>query len=154
MPSHAEHIPVARIIQIGQTCPGFNLRKTARVVTQLYDEALRPTGLRGTQFMLLAAIRGQEPVTVQRLATTVMMDRTTITRDLKPLEKQGLIRVATGEDRRERRASLTEHGHTALAHALPYWEAVQARITKTVGKERLARLLSDLSAATALIRPS
>lgn len=154
MPSHAERITVARIIQIGQTCAGFNLRKATRVLTQLYDEALRPTGLRVTQFMLLAAIRGQEPVTVQRLATSVVMDRTTLTRGLQPLEKQGLIRVEPGEDRRERQVSLTARGHTTLAHALPHWEAIEARITKTVGKQRLARLLSDLAAATALIRPS
>ncbi|MGH7962523.1 MAG: MarR family winged helix-turn-helix transcriptional regulator [Candidatus Binatia bacterium] len=154
MPSRAEHITVAKIVQMGRTCAGFNLRKTTRVVTQLYEEALRPLGMRSTQFMLLAAIKGQEPVTVQRLATTVMMDRTTVTRDLKPLEKQGLVRVEPGEDRRERRVSLTMQGDKALVAALPRLEALEARIIKTVGKERVARLLADLAAATALIRPS
>jgi DNA-binding MarR family transcriptional regulator len=129
----------------GVVCACFNIRKTARVITQLYDDMLRPTGLRVTQFSLLMGTRSLEPVTVSRLADVMAMDRTTLTRNLRPLEKQGLIRVAAGEDRRERQMALTVRGQQALAKALPLWEQAQARIAEKFGRERLQRLFAELS---------
>ena len=85
-----------------EQCICFNLRKAARVITQIYDEAFQPTGCRATQMPLLVATRAMGPVTVNRLAEAVVMDRTTLTRNLKPLERQGLVKVQTGKDHRER----------------------------------------------------
>ncbi len=91
---------VAQLPEIAETCACLNVRKAARAVTQLYDEVLQPSGLRATQFNLLVAIAlaGEAPVT--RLADALVMDRTTLTRNLKPLESQGLITIEAGTDRR------------------------------------------------------
>jgi DNA-binding MarR family transcriptional regulator len=145
-------VTLTKSVKVGQVCACFNLRKAARAVTQLYEEVLRPSGLRGTQFALLVATKTLEPVTVKRLAKAMVMDRTTLTRDLKPLEKQGLLTVEVGEDRRERKVTLTLQGQQVLARALPLWEKAQARIEKGLGQERLQRLLTDLSAAVAVTK--
>src|SRR5262245_32843410 len=79
--------------QAGVACVCFNVRKTARVMTQLYDDMLRPTGLRVTQFSLLMGTRSLEPVTLLRLAKVMAMDRTTLTRNLRPLEQQKLLQI-------------------------------------------------------------
>lgn len=152
MTRNGDRLDVAKSVKAGQVCACFNLRKAARAVTQLYEEVLRPTGLRVTQFALLSATRTLEPVPVRRLAKAVVMDRTTLTRDLKPLEKQGLVKLETGVDRRERWVTLTPRGHQALAAAFPLWEKAQTRVTKGLGQERLQRLLADLSAVVALTK--
>ena len=98
----------------GHVCACFNLRKATRVVTQLYDEALKPAGLRSTQFAVLAATRALGPVSVNQLAEWIVMDRTTLTRNLKPLERDGLIAVRAGDDLRVRQVSLTAKGRKTL----------------------------------------
>ncbi len=131
-------------------CACFNLRKTTRAITQLYDEALRPTGLRVTQFSLLIAITILESVTVTRLAEIGVMDRTTLTRNLKPLEKKGLIKVVPGDDQRTRIVTLTAHGKEVLSKALPLWEKAQARVIKRLGQERWNSLMTNLSEMVSL----
>ena len=113
----------------------------------MYEEALRPTGLRATQFSLLVATRLIGVATINSLAKALVMDRTTLTRNLKPLEKQGLIRTNTGgEDRREREVTLTIAGQETLAEALPCWRGVQQQVMKALGQTRVDRMLGDLSA--------
>jgi DNA-binding MarR family transcriptional regulator len=131
-------------------CACFNLRKTTRAITQLYDEALRPTGLRVTQFSLLIAITILESVTVTRLAEIGVMDRTTLTRNLRPLEKKGLIKVVSGDDQRTRIVTLTAHGKEVLSKALPLWEKAQARVIKRLGQERWNSLMTNLSEMVSL----
>lgn len=128
----------------GVACACFNIRKTARLVTQLYDETLRPTGLRVTQFSILMATRSLEPVTLTRLAEVMAMDRTTLTRNIRPLERQGLLTVTPGADRRERQLALTPRGQHTLAQALPLWEQLQARVHDAFGMERLQQLFAEL----------
>ncbi|SRR5579884_305247 len=135
-------------------CACFNLRKTTRAITQLYDEALRPTGLRVTQFSLLIAITILESVTVTRLAEIGVMDRTTLTRNLKPLEKKGLIKVVPGDDQRTRIVTLTAHGKEVLSKALPLWEKAQARVIKRLGQERWNSLQADLEDIVSLASKS
>ena len=141
---------IAECLETGQVCACGNLRKATRAVTQLYDKVLRPSGIRVTQLGLMVATRVQGPVTVKHLAETTVTDRTTLTRNLRPLEKQGLIRIEPGEDRRERIVTLTNRGQKALLSALPLWKKAQARIAKGLGQRRFNRLLSDLSAMVAL----
>ncbi|HEV8714394.1 MAG TPA: MarR family transcriptional regulator [Candidatus Binatia bacterium] len=145
-------LTVSKSAKAGQACACFNVRKTARVVTQLYDEILRPTGLRITQFALLMAARSLEPVTLTRLAKLGAMDRTTLTRNLRPLEEQGLIRIDPGEDRRERQVTLTPRGQHTLTTAFPLWQEAQARIVKGFGHERLQRLYAELADLRAVSR--
>jgi DNA-binding MarR family transcriptional regulator len=129
-----------------KSCACANLRSAARAVTRLYDDILRPSGLQVTQFTLLVRIALAGPAPITQLAEGLVMDRTTLTRNLKPLEKQGLVQVATGEDHRIRWVSLTELGHQALAKALPLWEQAQAQAVNALGAERFEALLGDLSA--------
>lgn len=133
-------------------CACFNLRKAARAVTQLYDEALRPAGLRATQFTLLVSLRMRGRVAVTDLAEAAVMDRTTLTRNLQVLQKRGLLRFRPGEDRRVREVSLTARGHAALVRAYPLWERAQAEVAAGLGKGRLGRLASDLSASVGVAR--
>ena len=135
-------------------CVCFNIRKAARAISQLYDDVLRPSGLRVTQFSILAVTRRLGPVTVTHLAEETVTDRTTLTRNLKILAQQKLIRIASGHDRREREVTLTDRGRAALAQAYPFWKGVQAQVAKGLGPERFHRLLSDLRATVALTRTS
>lgn len=133
-------------------CTCFNLRKAARAVTQLYDKALRPTGLRTTQFTLLVGISMLGTVTVTRLAEIGVMDRTTLTRNLKPLERKGLIQITHGKDQRTRVATITEEGQKALVQALPLWNEVQADVVKRLSQERWNSLRADLGKVVSLSR--
>src|SRR5256885_14185152 len=108
-----EQIPqpnVAQLAEIEATCACSNVRKAARAVTQLYDEVLQPTGLRSTQFNLLVAVglAGEAPVT--RLAEALVMDRTTLARNLKPCVRQGLLTIEAGAGRRRHPGRLTGGG--------------------------------------------
>ncbi len=135
-------------------CACFNVRKAARAITQLYDDVLRRSGLRVTQFSILAVTRRLEPVTVTRLAEETVTDRTTLTRNLKVLSQQKLVRIAPGEDRREREVTLTDRGRAALAQAYPMWKDVQAQVAQRLGRERFRRMLSDLGETVAVTRAS
>ena len=134
-------------LEPARSCVCFNLRKSARAITQRYEEALTPTGLHATQFSLLVATRLMNTTTISQLAKALVMDRTTLTRNIKPLEKQGLLRVTLGkDDRREREVTLTGSGQTILEKALPLWKVVQKDVKKELGQDRFDRLLHDLSA--------
>ena len=132
------------------SCACFNLRKVTRAVTQLYDEMLRPAGLRVTQFSLLVAVRMAGPVGVMRLAEITVMDRTTLTRNLELLQKQGLIEVTAGADRRSRIVTITAEGNAAIAEALPFWKKAQSHVVNSLGQERWADMLMDLEELVAL----
>ncbi|MDJ0937659.1 MAG: MarR family winged helix-turn-helix transcriptional regulator [Kiloniellales bacterium] len=128
-------------------CANFNLRRASRALGQVYDAALRPLGLKGTQFSLLTALALLGPVPLSELARELGMDRTSLTRNLRPLLREGYVREDRGEDRRQRLLALTEAGLRIYREALPLWRAVQDRIEARLGTERLERLLSDLAAA-------
>ena len=118
---------------IPQVCLCVNLRMASRVVTQLYDDIFAPTGLRSTQFPILLALAlgGSSPLT--RLAEMLAMDRTTLTRNLRPLEARGWVKAMAGDDRRTRMVALTEAGRAVLDDALPYWERGHERVTEALG---------------------
>ncbi len=127
-------------------CTCANIRRASRVVTRIYDEALQPTGLKVTQFILLATLAATGATALTKLAEAMVMDRTTLTRNLKPLLKEGLIDSAPGEDRRSRVIGLTEKGRAALMTALPPWREAQTNMVGALGQERLNGFLNDLSA--------
>ena len=145
-------LEIAQCKEIGRTCACFNVRKAARAITKLYEEVLRPSGLRATQFSLLMTTRVMGPVTVVKLAQVTVMDRTTLTRNLQILEKRGLITIKPGEDRREREVSLTAAGLEVLTETVPLWEEAQNRVKKGLGAERLHNLMSDLSKMISLTK--
>jgi DNA-binding MarR family transcriptional regulator len=131
-------------------CLGFAIRKAARVITQLYDEALAPVGLKSTQFSLLNVASVAEDVSINSLAEMLVMDRTTLTRNLRPLVKAGLVEVNPGIDRRTRAVKLTPAGRARLDKALPLWRTVQEQAIRQIGKNTGIRLREDLSAVVRL----
>ena len=137
---------------IATNCACFNVRKAARAVTQLYDSILKPAGLRGTQFTLLIALSRRGKVGISQLADALVMERTTLTRNLKPLEKQGLVVVAVGTDRRTRAVMITPEGRKILKEATPYWEQAQEVIAHGLGENGMNTLLDSISKVTSLTR--
>jgi|RhiMetdeSRZDD1v2_1073273.scaffolds.fasta_scaffold469715_2 DNA-binding MarR family transcriptional regulator len=130
-----------------QRCVCGNLRMAARLVTQRYDDALRPAGLRIMQFTLLARLHAVDRVTMTELAEQASLDRTTLTRNLKPLIERGYVRVVAGKDQRERLVTVTDSGRAALREALPLWEQAQTSMTDGLGQEATSALLSLLRSA-------
>ncbi|MDJ0876718.1 MAG: MarR family winged helix-turn-helix transcriptional regulator [Desulfobacterales bacterium] len=138
--------------QISGACACFNLRKSARLVTQLYDHKLRTAGIRATQFTILVAIQAHAPIAIQSLSRIIVMDRTTLARNLKPLERKGLIAITPGTDRRVRLARLTSEGQSVLSQALPLWQAAQAEFSQKLGLANLETMLDILSQTVAAIQ--
>jgi DNA-binding MarR family transcriptional regulator len=127
-------------------CALFNLRRTTRAVTQLFDEVLRPSGLKGTQYSMLRVIHGVAPVPIGDLGTAMGMDRTTVTRNVGLLERMGLVAVEPGRDRRTRLVRLSRKGAAALARAHRLWEDAQRAVVDRLGETRWHALREELAA--------
>lgn len=119
-----------------ETCLCHRARKAARTITRAYDDALRPSGLRATQLAVLAAVGAEGALSIKSLADAMGMDRTTLTRNLRPLEQQGLVRLAPEARYRSRVLTLTPSGRTALRDAIPLWESAQRTMRRRLGGER------------------
>lgn len=126
-------------------CALFNLKKTTRAVSHLYDEILRPSGLRGTQYTVMKVVDNCGPIGVSELGSALVMDRTTVTRNLRVLVRDRLVQIQPGGDRRRRLASTTALGRRRLAVANRYWQNAQAAVTQEYGENRLARLRRELT---------
>jgi len=131
-----------------ERCNLLALRQATRRATQFYDEFLAPAGVRGTQFSILAKLRAGGPTAIGEMARLLVMDRTTLGRNLEPLRRQGMIRLIAGEDRRERLIHLTEKGEAAIRRAIPLWQRAQAGFEARYGAgaaERLRGMLRDVA---------
>jgi DNA-binding MarR family transcriptional regulator len=135
-------------VEYTSTC--LNLKKAARATSHILDEHLQPLGLRASQFSLLNAIARNGAATMTRLAELQVTDRTTLTRTLKPLERDGLVQITAGKDKRVREISLTAQGRALLERALPLREQAEKRIVEGLGTERWQNLLANLSLLTTL----
>jgi DNA-binding MarR family transcriptional regulator len=118
----------------GRDCVCGNLRRATRVVTKLYDEALKPSGLKVTQYGLLRSLMALGTSTLSELAEETVVDRTTLTRNLEILEGRGLIVTKEGDDRRERHLMLSDQGVAAVTAAFPLWQAAQSRALEMIGR--------------------
>ncbi len=116
-------------------CTCAMLRRTARRVTRIYDRALRPAGVRLTQYSVLANVARSGGLSITELATRLEMERTTLTRNLRPLVRAGWVIVARGSDRRQRSVGLTQAGRQVYETARPLWEAAEARLRENLGEE-------------------
>jgi len=134
-----------------EECTCLAVRQAARRITQFYDQHLAPAGLRTTQFSILARLRSLGPMTINALADELVMDRTTLGRNILPLEREGLISVAPGRtDRRSRELRLTDSGLARLRAARKGWKEAQTQFAAAFGDERtvgLRALMRDVSAA-------
>jgi DNA-binding MarR family transcriptional regulator len=138
------------LVEAARTCACFNLRKTSRAVTRVFDETLERRGLRSTGFLTLVAIHTEGSPTLPRLARILDLDRSTLTRNLRPLVEAGYVRTATRKGSRSTSARLTPSGARALERCVPLWREAQDRVEARVGKERWASLLASLSSLASI----
>ncbi len=128
-------------------CACYNTRKAARLLAQAYDRALEPSGLKNTQFSALASISGSDDgLTITELAVKMSVDRTTLTRNLNVLVRDGLVRIDAGADARSKLVALTGDGKKALGKAIPLWERIQGSVTGSLGDwSKLRREIETLA---------
>jgi DNA-binding MarR family transcriptional regulator len=135
--------------KVRDTCMCLHVQRAARAVARRFDEALRPVAVTNQQFSLLMSLNRPMPASMGSVATLLAMDRTTLTANLKPLERRGLVAVTVDDDdRRGRLMTLTAAGRTVLAKALPHWKQAQAateRLVTGIGPDLLRAELRALS---------
>jgi len=142
-----ERTPEENFLQL-RSCACFNLRKTSRAITQYYDHLLQPTGLRSTQFSILMILKTKSGIPLMQLAQKLVMDRTTLTRNLVPLEKKNFVEIQSGNDRRQKNIFLTKTGERILKKAIPYWENGQKTIVGKMGSPSFFAFLETLTSLT------
>lgn len=128
-------------------CTVYRLRMVTRRATRLYDRYLVPSGLGIAQFGLLNAIWSRAGASVTEIAELMDMERTTLTRNLVPLVRRGLVALGPGRDRRTRSVTITQAGKDAVRRARPDWRAAEAKLAATIGEERHAALVAALAFA-------
>ena len=134
-------------LPLARECYATTLRKASRRVTALYDETLAQSGLRSTQFAILAELvdRGQDPPTLNQLADVLVLDRSGLGHSLRPLEREGLIRLEkNSRDRRSTLVALTDQGRERHAHAHTPWQTAQDRYASVVGEAHANQLRQHL----------
>lgn len=133
--------------RVRDECLCLHVLRAARVLARRYDEALKPAGLTNGQFSLLMSLNRTEPATMGQVSSLLAMDRTTLTANLKPLERRGLVKIVSDEhDRRSRRLKLTRAGRARLAKALPLWDGEQEQTGRRIGMSGRDRMRADLRA--------
>jgi DNA-binding MarR family transcriptional regulator len=131
-------------------CACTRARRAARTLTTLYDSALQPVGLQITQFSLLRTIDRLAPVNVSVLAEAMLLDRSTLGRNLTVLERRGLLVLSGGADLRERALTLSSSARRLLRKAIPLWEEVQRTVGRRLGMRAVADLFELLEKVEAL----
>lgn len=125
-------------------CTCGKLREAARAVTLLYDNAFKSSGLLSTQLGVLHTIYNSASITISELAGELGMDRTTLTRNLSVLERDGLINMSSGKDHRTKIVTITSKGRTSIAKAIPLWNEVQRRVKQQMGENSWRELMQNL----------
>jgi DNA-binding MarR family transcriptional regulator len=130
-----EDVPIETTHRVRDSCLCLHLQRAARALARRFDAALRPVALTSGQFSLLMSFNRAEPPTMGQVSALLAMDRTTLTANLKPLERRELVTVTIDPaDRRARRMHLTPAGRTVLAAAVPIWEATHAEAERLLGE--------------------
>jgi DNA-binding MarR family transcriptional regulator len=130
--------------EVVELCACHKVRMAARAVTRLFDDTLRSSGLRATQLSVLVAVGIDDVTSITALAKFMGMDRSTLTRNLSPLEKEGLIRVGLEGWRRSRAVEITKKGRSRLREALPLWEKAQQTLMRKLGDRKWDVIRGDL----------
>ena len=128
-----------------QVCACANLRRATRMVTQAYDSALRPVGLRASQFTMLSVLAKRGQLRQSQFAKILAMDGTTLTRNLRPLLKHDWIEIGRDDDQRVRLISITGRGQRVLDDAVPLWRQAQAKFANGLGTDDLSSMLGALA---------
>ena len=134
--SKRENFPIELTYMVRDTCLCLHTQRAARTLSRRFDEAFRHLGITSGQFSLLMALSRPAPWRIGDLANFLAMDRTTITANLKPLERDGLVSIATdAADKRGRNITLTSDGRTLLKRALPIWKSTHREIDKALARD-------------------
>jgi DNA-binding MarR family transcriptional regulator len=145
--SSDQHLPFAITVEVRDTCLCLHLQRAARAVARRFDAALRPLGLTNGQFSLLMSLNREDPPTIGSVSALLAMDRTTLTANLKPLERRGLVKVTIDDaDKRSRRVTLTPPGRVLLVAAVPVWKRTHAAIEELLLRSDRDELRADLRA--------
>ncbi|WP_407668473.1 MarR family winged helix-turn-helix transcriptional regulator [Oceanibaculum pacificum] len=144
--SKAETVPFQTTLMVRDTCLCLHVQRAARALARQFDEMLRPVGLTNGQFSLMMSLNRPEPAKMGQLSTLLAMDRTTLTANLKPLERRGLVQILVDPaDKRSRRLLLTPEGQALLAAAVPIWKEGHRMIEQRLTGDA-DRLRADLIA--------
>lgn len=135
-------------LAMGMSCACHNLRRAARAVTIHYDSVFEPLGLRATQFTILAALAWNEGPNVSTLADVLVLEQSSLSRNLAVLRRRGLVRFTRGTDRRNHSVHLTPAGSTLLARGYTLWRRAQRTIEKALGSEQLDQSIHALRKLT------
>jgi DNA-binding MarR family transcriptional regulator len=145
--SNCDHLSFGVTLEVRDTCLCLHLQRASRAVARRFDAALRPLGLTSGQFSLLMSLNRPEPASIGSVSALLAMDRTTLTANLKPLERRGWVTVTVdAADRRTRRLRLTSAGRVMLSSALPIWRQTQAEIEALLAESSPDHLRADLRA--------
>lgn len=140
-------VDLATTLHVRDTCLCFAVRRAARALSRRFDEAFRPLGITNGQFSMMMSLNRPDSPRMSDIAEFLVMDRTTLTAALKPLEKAGLVSVRPDEkDRRNRRLSLTEEGRALLARAVPIWRTEHEAVDRLVSASDPQGFRADLKA--------
>ena len=142
---------MSKSLNIGD-CASFNLRKASRLMAQAYDRYLQPSGLTNTQFTLLAVASDRAPISITELSRVLGMDRTTLTRNLRLVEREGFLEVTAGRDARTRDVRITAKGSRTLKQAMPLWQEAQSRVIEALGRAHWRDLVKELRTISEVAR--
>jgi DNA-binding MarR family transcriptional regulator len=138
-------MPNALDMSAAANCVCFNLRRVSRVVTQFYDAEMRRHGIRPTQGTILAALQAKRSWSMAELSTFLGLERTTLVRNLRPLQRDGLAQAAGGGHGNLVELSITSKGRKQIEKLTPAWKSAQSAAVKTLGEKRWSAILSDLA---------
>jgi len=145
--SSEQHLPFAITLEVRDRCLCLHLQRAARAVARRFDTALRPLNLTSGQFSLLMSLNRKDPPSIGSVSALLAMDRTTLTANLKPLERRGLVKVCIDDaDKRTRRVELTPAGRALLIVAVPIWKQTHGIVEKLLPRANCAELRVDLRA--------
>lgn len=138
-------VPFADTIMVRDSCLCLHVRRAARTIARRFDDAFRPLDLTSGQYSLLMSLNRPYPPHMKDVADLLAMDRTTLTANLKPLERRGLVEIAPDpKDKRGRLLTLTRDGMALLGRAFPIWQETQQQLENQVADEDPKQLLSAL----------
>jgi DNA-binding MarR family transcriptional regulator len=135
---------MSRSVKNISNCTNMKLRKATRLVTQAYDTEMQLAGINSTQFTLLATLKVMGNPAITKLAEMMVMDRTTLSRNIKPLIDKGLVTSVSEQDQRVRQICLTLEGEALLSEGMPHWHKIQDAIVQKLGEQRWDQFLTDL----------
>jgi DNA-binding MarR family transcriptional regulator len=128
-----------------ENCTCFNVRRISRAITQFFDAEVRRHGIRPTQAPILRSLQAKNGWSMAELSEWLGMERTTLLRNLRPLQRDGFVRAKGGGQGGHVKLEITEKGRAAIAKTLPAWRSAQDKVVAILGNERWSTIISDLN---------